>query len=276
MRYSRQQPKQFYWWRWLLGGLLLIIGGLVIFWCLNPNWLDQKEADLRVQKANHMAITTQPVTATQLQTRHHHGQASNKVIPGTAYGDSSNQTGDISPAQLKKDAKAGYPLYKRGEIAIPQQPGLRTAIHVAIFEGTSVTALAYGAGTAKPNEKMGHGNYALSAHNMADNVTYFSPLQSRLQANQRPYAYVTNQRIIYRYRIYSQQHDPQGKVIVPLTDVGVLNDPADGRAQLTLTTCYEVPPDYANATKRVIVRGELVNQVNWKKAPATWRALFKS
>lgn len=264
-----QQRKRETFGKQVVQGLMVLVvtvsAVLAITWCLNPNLFAQQAARDRVSAGNNMVVTR------NLQQKITKSNKMGKV----EYGDSSSQTGDISPEQLKRDAQAGYPLYKLGEIAIPKQAGVLDPIHVSIFEGTSVTVLAYGAGTAKAGEKMGQGNYALSAHNMADNVTYFSPLQNKLHTDERPYAYVTNKKVIYRYRIFNQQHQPKGKVIVPLTDVSVLDEPNNGLAQLTLTTCYEIPPAYANATKRVIIRGELTQEVSWNRAPNSWRALFK-
>lgn len=256
-----RQPHRFRGLKAFLGLVIFLAGIATIFWLLNPDWLDKQQAATRVDQGNHMKITKK----LKLPSK------------GIEYGDFTNgKGGDISLKQLKKDAKAGYPVYKRGEIAFPRQRGVSVGIHVAIFEGTSVTALAYGAGTAKPNEQMGQGNYALSAHNMADNVTYFSPLQNKIHTKYRPYAFVTDKKSIYEYRIFNQTHDPKGKVIVPLTDIAVLADDPTGKAQLTLTTCYETPPDYANAKKRVIVRGELTAIKQWKQAPKSWRALFNN
>lgn len=248
------------WIKGLIVCLFFLAGAATIFWLVDPNWFNEKQATARIRHGNQM-----PISRLVRQPRH--------AVKGVKYGDTSKGAmGDISPAQLAHDAKAGYPLYKRGEIVVPRQEGVSVGIHVSIFEGTSVTALAYGAGTAKPNELMGQGNYALSAHNMADNVTYFSPLQNKLHPNARPYVYITDKRRIYEYQIYNQSHDPKGKVIVPLTDVGVLNDTST--PQLTMTTCYEIPPNYANAQDRVIVRGNLVTSKSWQQAPQKWRDLF--
>lgn len=243
--------------------LILTVAGGVCFWLLDPNALGNYVAQSRVTQGNRMRVG---------QVKHgRHGKHGGK---GYVYGTNSRASGDISQQQLAKDAHAGYPLKKLGEIAIPVQSGMRVGVHVSIFQGTSVTALAYGAGTAIANEKMGQGNYALSAHNMANNSTYFSPLQNELSANQRPSIYVTDHKRIYEYRVFSQNNQPKGKFIVPLTDTAVLDQPANDQPQITLTTCYEIPPDYANAQNRVIVKGGLVRSVSWHSAPSSQKKLF--
>lgn len=242
--------------------ILMVVGG-VCFWLLDPNALGNYIAQSRVTQGNHMRVG-------QFKNGRH-GKHGSK---GYVYGTNSRASGDISQQQLSKDARAGYPLKKLGEIAIPVQSGMRVGIHVSIFQGTSVTALAYGAGTAIANERMGQGNYALSAHNMANNSTYFSPLQNELSANQRPSIYVTDHKRIYEYRVFSQNNQPKGKFIVPLTDTAVLDQPANDQPQITLTTCYEIPPDYANAQNRVIVKGDLVRSVSWHRTPSSQKELF--
>ncbi|WP_039106744.1 class A sortase [Levilactobacillus brevis] len=243
--------------------LILTVAGGVCFWLLDPNALGNYVAQSRVTQGNRMRVG---------QVNHgRHGKHGGK---GYVYGTNSRASGDISQQQLARDARAGYPLKKLGEIAMPVQKGMRVGIHVSIFQGTSVTALAYGAGTAIANEKMGQGNYALSAHNMANNSTYFSPLQNELSANQRPYIFVTDHKRIYEYRVFSQNNQPKGKFIVPLTDTAVLDQPANDHPQITLTTCYEIPPDYANAQNRVIVKGGLVRSVSWHEAPSSQKKLF--
>lgn len=261
--FRNKGKKKFITWKRLLKTcfvvLIITVAGGVCFWLLDPNALGNYVAQSRVDQGNHMRVG---------QVKHGHKRK------GYVYGTNSQASGDISQQQLAKDARAGYPLKKLGEIAIPVQSGMRVGVHVSIFQGTSVTALAYGAGTAIANEKMGQGNYALSAHNMANNSTYFSPLQNELSANQRPYIYVTDHKRIYEYRVFSQTNQPKGKFIVPLTDTAVLNQPTNHQPQITLTTCYEIPPDYANAQNRVIVKGGLVRSMSWHSAPSNQKKLF--
>ncbi|MGJ3847273.1 hypothetical protein ACLOCM_06360 [Levilactobacillus brevis] len=114
--------------------LILTVAGGVCFWLLDPNALGNYVAQSRVTQGNRMRVG---------QVKHgRHGKHGGK---GYVYGTNSRSSGDISQQQLTKDAHAGYPLKKLGEIAIPVQSGMRVGVHVSIFQGTSVTALAYGA-----------------------------------------------------------------------------------------------------------------------------------
>lgn len=141
-----------------------------------------------------------------------------------------------------------------GEIAIPADH-----IHIPIAKGITNTTLALSAGTFREDMKMGHGNYALAGHNMADHSPIlFSPLYDYAKKGQK--IYITDLTNIYTYTIY------QRKIINP-SDVQVVKNTK--QSITTLVTCDET------GNKRLMVRGYLSNKQKLKNAPKHIQNLFK-
>ncbi|QBO34973.1 class A sortase [Periweissella cryptocerci] len=150
----------------------------------------------------------------------------------------------------------------RGYVSVPE-----LGIELPIYEGTSNVALASGAGTPKgvndgflkEADVMGKSNYALSAHNMADYRTYFSPLQRNISGTSLAgfKIYVTDGRKVYQYK-QTLKH------IIDNTDAASEwlrnTSKTDNSPIITLTTCFEQPPYYYHATKRIIIRGDYVGE----------------
>lgn len=116
-----------------------------------------------------------------------------------------------------------------------------------IYEGTSKRALALGAGTVLPKQTMGTHNFIIGAHNMADNKSYFSPLQNRFKTGMT--AILSDYGHTYKYQLTKKR-------IVQQTDLSVLANTT--KPTITLITCFEVPPYYTHATQRIIITGELI------------------
>lgn len=125
-----------------------------------------------------------------------------------------------------------------GKIAIPA-----VGMKLPIFYGIVQNNLLRGAGTMKPNEQMGQGNYCLAGHHMMDGNILFGPLA---KAKKGDTIYLTDKQYVYKYTIQSVD-------IVPETDVNVLNDVPDQRL-VTLVTCAS---GHYGETRRIIVRGLL-------------------
>ena len=127
-----------------------------------------------------------------------------------------------------------------GGIAVPE-----VEINLPIFKGLDNVNLFYGAGTMKPNQKMGEGNYALASHHIftAENASQmlFSPL-ANAKAGMK--IYLTDKDKVYTYEIREVKH-------VTPDRVDEIED-REGINEITLVTCV----DY-NATKRIIVKGDL-------------------
>lgn len=125
-----------------------------------------------------------------------------------------------------------------GAISIPD-----LEINLPILRGISDYAILMGAGTMKPEQKMGEGNYSLTSHHMLDESVLFGPL---LHAEEGMLAYTTDLNNLYEYEITSSSY-------IKATDVHVI-DNHHNTQELTLITCDET------GEGRFMVKGVL-NQI---------------
>ena len=138
-----------------------------------------------------------------------------------------------------------------GGIAIPQ-----LEMNLPIFKGLDNINLFYGAGTMKPNQEMGKGNYSLASHRIflgekADQKL-FSPLAN---AEKGMKIYLTDKEKVYTYEIV------EVKIVTP-DRVDVIED-REGIDELTLVTCED-----SNATERIIVKGNLKEIKSYTETPS--------
>lgn len=123
-----------------------------------------------------------------------------------------------------------------GAVALPN-----VKINLPIFRGLDNVALLTGAGTMKPDQEMGKGNYALASHRVQDMISLFSPLE---YSKIGELIYITNLSTIYTYKItYVEKIDP--------SRVELIDDVPD-KKMITLITCGDM-----YATTRIAVQGEL-------------------
>lgn len=138
-----------------------------------------------------------------------------------------------------------------GGIAIPE-----VEINLPIFKGLDNVNLFYGAGTMKPNQKMGEGNYSLASHHIftAENASQmlFSPL---VNAKEGMKIYLTDKEKVYTYVIREVKH-------VTPDRVDEIED-REGIKEITLVTCV----DY-NATERIIVKGDFKEVKPYTETPS--------
>ena len=138
-----------------------------------------------------------------------------------------------------------------GGIAIPE-----AEINLPIFKGLDNVNLFYGAGTMKPNQKMGEGNYSLASHHIftAENASQmlFSPL---VNAKEGMKIYLTDKEKVYTYVIREVKH-------VTPDRVDEIED-REGIKEITLVTCV----DY-NATERIIVKGDFKEVKPYAETPS--------
>lgn len=126
-------------------------------------------------------------------------------------------------------------------------------IDVTIYEGTSDFSLSWGAGTAKPNEKMAVGNYSVNAHNYLKlkeaNNLFFTSFQSEIapigkldeslikpELGTEIYSYDGD--IVYEYSLIKKEVVHYSKTAV-LSDKRVSELTDDNSPLITMTTCYE-------------------------------------
>lgn len=111
-----------------------------------------------------------------------------------------------------------------------------------IMYGVSHETLLSAAGTMKPSQEMGLGNYALIGHNSKNAQALFAPVHRIAEGD---VMYVTDKDAIYEYTFISSE-------VVDPTNVGVIDDVND-KTTLTLITCT------ADGKQRVVVQGELTS-----------------
>lgn len=138
-------------------------------------------------------------------------------------------------------------LYTLGGIAIPE-----LQLNLPIFKGVSNYSLIVGAGTMKPEQQMGEGNYALASHHMLEKNMLFGPL---VNSEIGQTIYLTDLESVYEYRITRKEY-------VEPTRVDVIEDVAD-KALITLVTCD------ATGANRLIVQGELHKKTPYSKTSDT-------
>ena len=144
-----------------------------------------------------------------------------------------------------------------GGIAVPE-----VEINLPIFKGLDNVNLFYGAGTMKPNQKMGEGNYSLASHHIftAENASQmlFSPL---VNAKAGMKIYLTDKDKVYTYEIREVKHVTPDRV----DEI----DDREGINEITLVTCV----DY-DATERIIVKGDLKEIKPYSETPSDVIAAF--
>lgn len=144
--------------------------------------------------------------------------------------------------RLSGEAKASE-LPTVGAIAVPE-----LGINIPIHLGVSNAGMLIGAGTLKPNQEMGKGNYTLASHHALDPDLLFGPL---LRSEMGQKIYLTDLENVYEYEIDFIEH-------VPAEAVYLLDETEEDI--VTLVTCD------AGFVNRVVVRGTLTNEVKFEKA----------
>ncbi|MBT9670724.1 sortase [Secundilactobacillus kimchicus] len=130
-----------------------------------------------------------------------------------------------------------------GSILVP-----KANVHLPIAKGVANTTLALAAGTMRPDQKMGKGNYPLAGHHMTRKDILFSPLYFKAKVGDR--VYVTDMKSVYTYRLYQ-------RTFIAATRVDVVNQTK--APIITLITCD------ATGAGRLMLRGRLVEQQPFKK-----------
>ncbi|WP_395318069.1 class A sortase [Fructilactobacillus frigidiflavus] len=190
------------------------------------------------------------------------GLTFNSQIESFWLGMRSNQkVSSLTKKEVKKgEAKKGNYDYKavsavsaksimesekaRHENAIGKIKYPAVGINLPIYKGLNSETLFLGAGTMKPEQQMGKGNYALASHHMDDPKRLFSPLT---KAKKGQIIELSDLSKTYKYKVTSVKN-------VNEKDVGVVND-VPGKKQVTLITCTKPIP---GITERIVVTGELI------------------
>ncbi|MFJ7920623.1 class A sortase [Lysinibacillus fusiformis] len=135
-----------------------------------------------------------------------------------------------------------------GSIAVPS-----VHMQLPILKGVGNAVLAIGAGTMKPNQRLGQGNYALAGHYFEEKDILFSPLY---QAQIGDIIYVTDMSNVYEYQLAT-------KKIIAATDVYIVGD-IPNQTTLTLITCAE------KGSKRLSLQADFVQSYSLENAKGTF------
>jgi len=151
----------------------------------------------------------------------------------------------LSIAEVLKAQTKANKMPVIGSIAVPN-----VDMQLPIVKGVGNAALAVGAGTMKPNQNLGQGNYALAGHYFEEKDILFSPLY---KASIGDSVYITDLTNIYEYQLTT-------KKVIAATDVYVIDDIPD-KTVLTLITCAD------NGTKRLAIQADFIQQYPFDEAP---------
>lgn len=151
----------------------------------------------------------------------------------------------LSIAEVLKAQTTANKMPVVGSIAVPS-----VDMQLPIVKGVGNAALAVGAGTMKPNQNLGQGNYALAGHYFEEKDILFSPLY---KASIGDSVYITDLTNIYEYQLAT-------KKVIAATDVYVIDD-IPNKTVLTLITCAD------NGTKRLAIQADFVQQYPFDEAP---------
>lgn len=132
-----------------------------------------------------------------------------------------------------------------GEILLP-----KSHIHLPIGMGVANNTLALAAGTMRPNQEMGKGNYPLAGHHMVNPHVLFGPLYFKTKVGDR--VYLSNMSRVYQYKVYQRK-------FIAATRVDVVRQTK--KPIVTLITCD------ATGAGRLMIRGKL--QKSFKISQAT-------
>lgn len=257
-------------WKKITAVLLLIAGGILIF----SGQINEKYIDHQVQQVSKEAYAITPTQIkennervlpdeleeerfdfTQVeainvnetwQTLLQQVMETDSVAPNSDAGQGSNGT-QAPPGMTDEQAKKELKKYAEKQIiGIIKAPSV--GLEVGVLKGVLNRTLMLGAGTMRPDQVMGQGNYSVITHRTRRPGLLFSGVP-KMKSGQL--VYITDKETIYTYKVYDRFNVHQSE-----TDV-IYDEVSDkrGKPVLTLVTCFSLNDPEA----RVIVHAELVN-----------------
>ena len=137
-----------------------------------------------------------------------------------------------------------------GQIVIPS-----IDMNLVLLRGTTNANLLAGAGTMKPNQKMGEGNYAIAGHYAKSGVLFGDLTNVKKNAIVR----ITDKTTIYEYRVYGAKSVSPERVEI----ISDLEADKYGKPILSLMNCHYV--NGKNTGNRYFVFAELVNSYEYSE-----------
>lgn len=146
----------------------------------------------------------------------------------------------LTPSDLKKvNAAQQMNQYGAGLLEIPA-----ISLKLPILEGLTQANLSVGAGTAKPEQELGKGNFVLLGHYMTNQGTLFGGLRFLQKGNDIKVTYHGQQAV---YEVIDSK-------VVHRSEVQYMEDREENEKLLTLITCDSSREGTPN---RLVVRAEL-------------------
>ncbi|WP_233554917.1 class A sortase [Atopobacter sp. AH10] len=161
---------------------------------------------------------------------------------------------NVDATGVIKNSLKGKPLPVIGGIAIPA-----VKLNLPIYKGVENAQLISGAGTLRPEQEMGKGNYPLASHRMKDESLLFTPL---IHLQKGDLIYLTDLQYIYVYKT-------ENLMEVEPTRTDLIEDDPNGAKQVTLITCN------IDGSKREIAQGTYVKKVSMTKASPEMKKAFE-
>lgn len=137
-----------------------------------------------------------------------------------------------------------------GQIVIPS-----VDMNLVLLRGTTNANLLAGAGTMKPNQKMGEGNYAIAGHYAKRGVLFGDLSNVKKNAIIR----ITDKTTIYEYKVYGAKSVSPDRVEL----ISDLEAEKQGKPILSLMNCHYV--NGKNTGNRYFVFAELVSSYPYTK-----------
>lgn len=132
-------------------------------------------------------------------------------------------------------------------------------IKLPILYGSNETVLRSAVGTYRANQTFGEGNFVLLGHNARNPKVLFASIR-HIQKGDK--IYITNKKKVYIYEQYDS-------VVVSPYETSYL-DESEGHAIISLVSCYA-----SDGSNRIIVRGKLVDVVDFEQSDETVQQVFE-
>ena len=139
----------------------------------------------------------------------------------------------ITPGDILSNSNSADKSKIIGQLTIPS-----INKEIVIFDGLDNKNLLNGACTMKPNQIMGLGNYCIAGHYCDNKDVLFGGL---IDVKKGDIVRITNKKNIYEYKVFDTMIVKDDRV--DLLSDGIVNH-GDGRALLSLMTCYKNQPGY--------------------------------
>lgn len=128
-------------------------------------------------------------------------------------------------------------------------------LELPVFNGITYETMMYGAGTAKPNQQMGKGNYTLASHTIFN--SFNGSIITNLLFGNLIYAQI-GQSIFLTDKDKSYEYKIDNIYRVDVSQGNIIEDHKD-KKEITLYTCTTLTGD-----ERLVVHRTLVNTTKYK------------